>query len=224
MNIGISALAGFAATIGSAICATALGAQTTSAPSVDRTVMTTAVQKQKTATVVAAGGSVFSYAPRWSWSEKVNGAVVHRYSEEYRLSGGSAIYLTEPGTNRRVIIDFYNNEVTGLGNQATPIAWVSDGVSAANLTYARHAGGSFSMTTSTTWTERDSNGRQIFTFKESRRDCCTVYLFDASRNMQIGLNTVSKAAYYSFGNAQPTKLYDLTSISAVQFFSRAVID
>jgi hypothetical protein len=223
MKIGTLALAGLTATsIGLAIFATAVGAQVT-APTVDRTLMATAAVKQKTATVVSAGSSVFTYAPRWTWVEKVNGAVVHTYSEDFRSSSGSSIRMSEEGTGRHAVIDFYANTLSYGGERTVPIGWVGTEVNASNLTFVRHAGGSFSMTSKTMWTERGGTS-QTFTFRELRRDCCNVYLFDASRNTSISFNLNSKGIFWARGTAQPSKIYDITYASAVQFFSRAIID
>lgn len=63
------------------------------------------------------------------------------------------------------------------------------------------------------WQEASSQGVTANTFEETSRDCCSVYLFDASRNMKIQINLYLLRVNYAYGNNSYQLLNDITSAS-----------
>lgn len=67
--------------------------------------------------------------------------------------------------------------------------------------------GSFRRAADGSWQELDSNGAVTFTFGELRRDDWTVYLYDASRNVELRLDLHQRQVLYGANGQEPYPIY-----------------
>jgi hypothetical protein len=96
-------------------------------------------------------------------------------------------------------------KVTNAPKKAPP----SSGINGRNAQVAIFANGRFMQTGPRSWTEFRSNGQAAFTFNETGRDAWSVYLNDASRNVQIQIDLHRKMITYGQNNAAKRDLYRL---------------
>jgi hypothetical protein len=59
------------------------------------------------------------------------------------------------------------------------------------------------------WDERNAQGVAAFHFRETRRDEWSIYLFDASRKMDIEIDLYRNKIIYNWQGGQPKDLYDI---------------
>lgn len=117
----------------------------------------------------------------------------------------------------------YLNKLSGAAAAGTPPATAPNppapsamfpGVTGFNLVMARHAGGAFVKNGPDTWVEQNSIGTGTFRFKEVGRTDAEVLLFDHSRTVYLGLDTIQGIVWYSDA-AQPRRpLYQIIDARA----------
>ena len=78
-----------------------------------------------------------------------------------------------------------------------------ESVHTANAVFRKQADGS--------WAELDSNQRVIFKFQETSRDDWSVYLHDASRDLQLQLDLFRKKVSFGTENKARSDLYDIVA-------------
>lgn len=93
----------------------------------------------------------------------------------------------------------------------TASAQQSTGVNGRNVTRVNVAGGSFREARRGVWAEYDRNGKVVFTFTETARDDWSVYLNDASRNVQLQLDLHRKKVRIGNNGGSRSDLYNITS-------------
>lgn len=91
---------------------------------------------------------------------------------------------------------------------------VTQGVTGKNVGAAYHGRARFEETGKGTrmWKEYGSNGVANFTFVETRRDACTVYLHDSSRRMDLEIDVCRKMIRNSDGRGGMKNLYKTTRL------------
>lgn len=110
-----------------------------------------------------------------------------------------------------------NNAVAGdSGMSQNRIIKVSGNqVNGRNVNQVFHSQGKFVDNGGGNWSEIGNNGGG-FNFRENNRDDWSVYLFDASRNVNIQLDIHTKTIYYSDANSGRRPLYKITDAKAPQ--------
>jgi hypothetical protein len=93
-------------------------------------------------------------------------------------------------------------------------AALAQGVNGRNVTIVNTATGVFELSPGKVWTERGADGA-TFTFAEQNRDDWSVYLFDASRSVNLQLDLHRRQIFYSDPNSSQRPLYAITGRSAV---------
>lgn len=83
-----------------------------------------------------------------------------------------------------------------------------DVINGYNTTFIGYDGGSFFKDASGAW--KEGTVTNIWTFKETRRDEWSVYLFDESRQMSIQLDLYKKEIILNWERSDRRKLYDVT--------------
>jgi len=96
----------------------------------------------------------------------------------------------------------------GAGTQLGQ-SWARDGVNGWNVEKANHRGGRLEMHAPGQWTEFDGSGIAGFSFTETGRDEWSVYLNDASRNVQLQIDIHRKMITYGTNGGQRSDLYTI---------------
>ena len=96
--------------------------------------------------------------------------------------------------------------------EPTPEPSVVNGYNLAEVDFAT---GSLKKTGDTQWSEYNSEGKVTFTFQEVTRDDWSVYLNDASRNMQLQLDVYRKMVGIGENNGDKRDLYPITKVLAM---------
>ena len=86
-------------------------------------------------------------------------------------------------------------------------------VSGWNTTYVRFSDGYYAKQADGSWGEFNLAGQITFRFAEMQRDEWSVYLNDASRNVQIQLDLFRRKISYGTGGGPRSDLYDVVSAS-----------
>ena len=81
----------------------------------------------------------------------------------------------------------------------------------------RHsAGGEFSKSSATSWTEQGQSGRALFSFEEIGHTAQSIELYDASRGVYITLDVASQIIWYRDTGSARRKLYDIIETGSSQ--------
>ena len=84
------------------------------------------------------------------------------------------------------------------------------GVNGRNVTRVDYGQGAFQQTGEGLWVELNAAGQPAFRFSETGRDDWSVYLHDASRNLQIQIDLYRKWISYGTNHQARTDLYQIT--------------
>jgi hypothetical protein len=181
-------------------------------------------------------------APVWSNSITGNNVVVVRHSQGSFTSRGNgtwievdaagkpgftftesgrddwSVYLKDATRNVDLQLDLHQKRVfysDGSSNKA-PLYDITDyaELNGRTVNVARHSQGTFTSQGNGTWIEADTAGKPGYTFTESGRDDWSVYLKDASRNIDLQLDLHQKKVFYSDGSSNKAPLYDITDYAA----------
>ncbi|EXJ14516.1 hypothetical protein D779_2657 [Imhoffiella purpurea] len=91
----------------------------------------------------------------------------------------------------------------------------SNSLTGRNVAFVQFQNGSIAQTGGSTWTEYDNSGNARFSFQETQRDDWSVYLNDASRNVQMQLDLHRKWISYGEDGGPKRDLYKITDAKAV---------
>lgn len=187
---------------------------------------------------------VFAMASAPVWSNSITGknVVVVRHSQGSFTSRGNgtwieadaagkpgftftesgrddwSVYLKDATRNVDLQLDLHQKRVfysDGSSNKA-PLYDITDyaELNGRTVNVARHSQGTFTSQGNGTWIEADTAGKPGYTFTESGRDDWSVYLKDASRNIDLQLDLHQKKVFYSDGSSNKAPLYDITDYAA----------
>jgi Mannan-binding protein len=98
---------------------------------------------------------------------------------------------------------------TAVPAAAQPAAAVNGWIA----TFVRFGGGHYARLPDGSWAEFDLRGQVTFRFAETQRDEWSVYLHDASRNVQIQLDLFRRKISYGTNGGPRSDLYDITGAS-----------
>jgi len=165
----------------------------------------------------------FIQTGRSTWTEYGKRGPIFTFKERKRDKW--SVYLHDRSRNVNIQLDLYRKKVIySVGNgrrsdlyditnvSSRPISNYApiDVINGYSVKSVKHANkGLFKQTGGKTWTEYGKRG-PIFTFKEKHRDEWSVYLHDASRNVNIQLDLHRKKVIYSVGNGARSDLYSIT--------------
>ena len=101
-----------------------------------------------------------------------------------------------------------------LSVPAPAFAYGGGGTDGRNVTMVQTPEATYTLTPGKQWVETGSGGG-TFNFVEQQRDDWSVYLFDASRSVNLQLDLHTKTIYYSDANSPRRPLYKISSSSSV---------
>ncbi|WP_030007705.1 PLAT/LH2 domain-containing protein [Picosynechococcus sp. NKBG042902] len=96
-------------------------------------------------------------------------------------------------------------------NPTPPVNPTTPTPNAVTGTLIKFANGYLQETSPGVWQEFNANGQVTFTFQETGRDDWSVYLNDASRNVQLQLDLYRKMISYGQNNGPKSDLYPITA-------------
>lgn len=103
----------------------------------------------------------------------------------------------------------FNDIVSSIKVTNAPKKAPTSGINGRNVQVALFSNGRFMQTGPRSWTEYRSNGQAAFSFNETGRDAWSVYMHDASRNVQIQIDLHRKWIRYGERNGAKRDQYRL---------------
>jgi hypothetical protein len=161
----------------------------------------------------------FQETGRDDWSVYLNDASrdvqlqldLHRRKVSYGTNGGARSDLYDIVSARSAIAPA--QQVVTPAAQKPPKfkagADLSQAVNGRNVEIVQTAGGSFRNQPGGGWVEMDSSGRTAYNFQETGRDDWSVYLNDASRDVQLQLDLHRRKVSYGTNGGARSDLYDI---------------
>ena len=174
--------------------------------------------------IVAGNGSVeereFHQTSPLTWIELVPpNDVVAEYLEVDRDEG--SVTLEDSEQDVVLTIDLATARVQSSASPDDPLyevlnATAVNGWLIAQATVSNgDSSGAFFQDGPTTWYERDADGLRRFEFTETGRDDWSVYLYDASRDIQIQIDSYTQQVKYKDSDTDWVEIYEVVSARSV---------
>ncbi|NEV61416.1 hypothetical protein G3446_05820 [Thiorhodococcus minor] len=149
-----------------------------------------------------------------TWVEYGNsGAARFSFQETHRDDW--SVYLNDSSRNIQLQLDLHRKWVS-YGEDGGPkrdLYRITDAksVTGRTVTSVQMQNGKLLKTGGSAWSEYDANGKRVYNFQETGRDAWSVYLNDASRNVQLQLDLHRKWVTYGESGGPKRDLYKITS-------------